>query len=78
MADMEYIKNDMFTRFVPASDAGEIAWRQMFEQHGDPVVLNIHAQSVIGQLRRAGYSVTKAKPVTDAELDAIFEELEGL
>lgn len=68
--DLEYITTGLFTRFVPNTPIGEDAWRQM-----DGAVLSIHAKNVIGQLRRAGYSVRKAKPVKQS-MDELLAELE--
>ncbi len=67
--DLSYITQGMWTRFLPESKAGEAAWSQM----GDgTVILTMHLKNVLAQLRRAGYSVQKAKPVkmtmTDEEL----------
>jgi len=75
--DLEYITTGLFTRFIPVTKAGEDAWRVMHEAKGD-AVLSIHAENVIGQLRRAGYKVTKAKKpakVTAKEVDELLKEL---
>lgn len=74
--DLEYIKTGLFTHFMPNTTAGEDAWRVMHEANSD-AVLSTHAKSVIGQLRRAGYSVAKAKKPTQS-IDEILAELEEL
>lgn len=58
--DLTYINTGLFTRFIPHTKAGEDAWRVMNAANGE-TVLSIHSENVIGQLRRAGYSVAKAK-----------------
>jgi hypothetical protein len=76
-ADIEYITTGLFTRFIPLTKAGEDAWRVMHEANGD-AVLSIHAENAIGQLRRAGYKVAKAKKpakVTAEEVDELLAEL---
>lgn len=60
MIDLTYLDKGLFTTFIPHTPAGENAWRVMHEANGE-AVLSIHAKNVIGQLRKAGYSVTKAK-----------------
>jgi len=80
MTDLEYIKDDMFTRFMPNTPAGEDAWREMAKEDGVAAVLNIHAKSVISQLRKAGYKVAKAKkpePFTPEEFDELFPDLKA-
>lgn len=75
-SDLEYINTGLFTRFIPNTPAGENAWRVMHEANGE-TVLSIHAANVIGQLRRAGYSVAKAKkaPAWTAADDQLLAEL---
>lgn len=74
MADLEYFQSGLFTRFVANTPAGEDAWRVMAEKDGVAAVLSVHAKNVIAQLRRAGYSVAKAKPVT-IPIEEILKEL---
>lgn len=56
MPDLTYITDKLFTRFIPQTEAGENAWREMGD---NTAVLNIHAKNVIAQLRAAGYEVAK-------------------
>ena len=76
MVDLEYTNSGMFTRFYPVTRAGEDAWREMAKEDGCAAVLSIHAKNVIGQLRKAGYSVAKAKKTTQTIAD-ILKELEA-
>ena len=75
-ADLEYFNNGLFTRFLPNTAAGENAWRELAKEGGAAAVLTSHAKSVIAQLRKAGYSVAKAKPVKES-LDDILKEVEA-
>lgn len=76
MTDLIYYTDKMFTRFIPETDAGVVAYNQMAEKiNGVPVVFNFEAARVIKQLRDAGYLVAKAKKtktwvVSDDELMA--------
>ena len=70
MKDLSYINTGLYTRFVPNTTAGEAAWRVMASQDGCGAILSVHLPQVLAQLRKAGYSVEKAKPckVNDDEL----------
>ena len=70
--DLEYTANGMFTRFMPNTPAGEAAWKQM----NGGVIFSCHTDNVLRQLRSAGYSVRKAKPVTEST-DDLLRELEA-
>lgn len=76
MNDLEYQTSGMFTRFVSNTPAGEDAWRVMAESGNCGAVLTIHLQSVLRQIRKAGLTVSKAKPPT-SNIDDIFAELES-
>jgi hypothetical protein len=77
--DISYRADDMFTTFLPDTAAGEEAWRVINATEGSEggKVFNQHAESVIAQLRSAGYTVTEAAPVemTAAEEDALAAAL---
>lgn len=78
MKDFSYIDQGLFTAFLPNTKEAETAWRELAGvTDGTGKVPTIQAKQIIGQLRKAGYTVEKAKPVklTGAELDAIFDEL---
>lgn len=72
--DLTYTTSGLFTRFYPETEAGKIAWLEMAGQEGVAAVLVQHTANVLGQLRRAGYSVTKAK-LPDMSMDDILAEL---
>lgn len=72
--DLTYTTSGMFTRFIPETTQGETAWKEM-EAQGGAQVLAIHAAAVIQQLRKAGYSVAKARKVKAGEINAILKEL---
>lgn len=79
MTDLTYVKDKMFTSFIAQSPDGETAWREMANKmNGAAKVFNFEAHNIITQLRRAGYKVTKAKKVTQKEMNEIFTELEAL
>lgn len=73
MTDLEYTNQGMFTRFYPNTVAGEDAWREMAKQDGVAAVLSFEAKLVIAQLRRAGYSVSKAKKSTQSIHEILAE-----
>lgn len=74
MTDLEYITTGLFTRFMPNTPAGEAAWAEMAKDDGCAAVLTTHAKAVIAQLRKAGYSVAKAKKPTQS-IEQILAEL---
>jgi len=84
--DLTYRKVDgLFTAFYPETAAGQSAWNQMAEHtEGTGKVLTVHAQSVIAQLRKAGYAVARRTggaadinvELLAAELGDLDEELE--
>lgn len=75
MTDLTYIRDGLFTRFMPETKAGEDAWRIMAKADGVAAVLTIHEQSVFKQLRAAGYKIAKAKPVKLSDDDLLNELL---
>lgn len=78
MTDVTYSKGELFTSFYSASAAGDIVMRELVEQNeGSNAVFTIHADAVIAQMRKMGYTVraTKVSKSTLAEIDALFEEL---
>jgi len=68
--DLEYIRNDLFTTLFPVSAEGRKVYNQIALNFKDAFMVNQVAQDVMKQLRKAGYSVRKAKPVkmTNEEL----------
>lgn len=79
MTDITYTQDGFITKFFPETPAGETIWRTIAEQEGgNAVVFTMHAKNVISQIRRAGYKVTKAKPVKwDVSDDELLAELVG-
>jgi hypothetical protein len=60
--DITYLKQGLFTEFIPQSKAGEDAWRELAKQtEGTGKVLTVHFPAVLAQLRKAGYTVKQAK-----------------
>lgn len=75
-ADLTYTQDDMFTRFMPETPAGEDAWRVIAAQcDGVAAVLNHQAASTLAQLRRAGYKVAKAKKPAPVDVNELLAEL---
>ena len=79
--DLSYIDQGLFTAFVPNTKEGEQAWNELASvTENTGKVLTVQAKQFISQLRKAGYTVSKAKPVklTLKDLDAMLDELDGL
>lgn len=76
-SDLTYFTNGLFTLFLPNTKAGEYVWREMLSREGGggDVIYTIQLASVLKQIRRAGYTVTKAKPITAKQRANIFAEL---
>lgn len=52
--DLTYRTTGLFTRFMPETKAGELPWTHM---GANGVVLTIHLDSTLRQLREVGYTV---------------------
>lgn len=75
-ADLTYFKAGMFSGFVANTPAGEDAWRELAKQsQGTAKFLTHHMAGIIRQLRAAGYSVAKVKPIKAGEIDALISAL---
>lgn len=75
--DLTFSSHGMFTRFYPETPDGHAAWDNIaIGTEGTGAVLTIHAAAVIRQLRKGGYVVAKAAPVTVPD-DAILAALES-
>lgn len=75
MTDLTYIENSLFISFVPQTESGEQAWREMANvQGGSAVVLTKFKNQTLSQLRNAGYSVKKAKKSTVTLQDVINDD----
>lgn len=79
MKDLTYINQGLFCAFIPNTQAGETAWRELAEHtDGTGKVLMMHKQSTITQLRMAGYTVgkeQKVKAMTTDDADRMMLEL---
>jgi hydroxymethylpyrimidine/phosphomethylpyrimidine kinase len=68
--DLTYIKQGLFTAFIPETLAGETAWREIAKQtQGTGKVFTAQLPAVLAQLRKAGYAVQVAKKLTKEEID---------
>lgn len=75
-ADLTYFNAGMFSGFVANTPAGEGAWRELAKQsEGTAKFLRYHMAGIIRQLRAAGYSVDKAKPIKAGEIDELLAAL---
>lgn len=75
-ADLTYQDQGLFTQFYPETDQGIAAWNQLAEvTDGTGKVLTIQAKQIIAQLRKAGYSVYKAKKANKTDEDKLLSEL---
>ncbi len=73
--DLTDTKDGMFTRFMPHTTEGEIAWNEIAKQtSGTGAVFTFHEAQTLKQLRAAGYTVRKAKKDT-MTIDDILNEL---
>ena len=75
MSDIEYTTDGLFARFYANTIEGEKAWSEMEKIDGGSLVFSIHLPAVLSQLRRAGYSVRKSKPIK-ISTDNLLAELE--
>lgn len=78
-ADIEYIDDGMFITFVPNTPEGEQVWRQLAEStDGTGKVFAIHAKQVVQDMRKAGYTVRKAKPASKKDINKMLKEFDEL
>ena len=74
--DITYKDYGLFTAFYAETKEGEEVWRELASvTDGTGKVLTIQAKQFIASLRKAGYTVTKAKKA-EQNLDDIFAELD--
>ena len=75
--DITYKDLGLFTVFIPETKEGESAWRELASvTDGTGKVLSVQAKQFVASLRKAGYTVTRAKKA-EQNLGDIFAELEG-
>ena len=68
--DLVFWRDDVFTRFLPETPAGESAWRVIAEQcDGTAAVLRSQERSILAQLRRAGLVIIHRAPAPSADVD---------
>jgi hypothetical protein len=78
MTDLIYLKQGLFTTFLPETEQGMSAWHQIAEKtNGTGKIFTIHLKNTLEQLRKSGYTVKKAKPC-NMSMDEILKELEEL
>ena len=74
--DLIYMKQGLFTAFIPESKAGEDAWRELAAQtDGTGKVFTHRLKAVISQLRKAGYTVQQAKKKSAAKTKSEVAEI---
>jgi hypothetical protein len=81
--DLTYLKQGMFTAFIPESQEGKDAWREIAKQtEGTGKVLTVQLPAVLSQLRKAGYTVKQAEKKSAetirAEMAEIFKQLDQI
>jgi hypothetical protein len=75
MTDLTYTQSSLFTRFYPETPEGEYVWRELAKNNGAASFLNSQAESIISQIRNAGYTVSKGLKCK-ISIDEILAELE--
>lgn len=75
MYDLTYLTTGLFTVFFPETKDGEYAFKTMCEELGNnsAKILTRDLKSTLKQLRKAGYTVGKAKPVKHLSIDDILD-----
>lgn len=80
-SDIEYYNDGLFIRFMPNTQDGVSVWNTIAaDNDGVAAVLAIHGEAVIRQIKAAGYSVSKARKVSMADInmdDELLAELEA-
>ncbi|HEY8097000.1 MAG TPA: hypothetical protein VIE65_13035 [Methylobacter sp.] len=78
MIDISYRAVDgMFTAFFPNTPAGKNAWEVIAAKNeGTGKIFTAHAESLIHQLRDAGYTVSEADSIVMTD-DELMNELNG-
>jgi hypothetical protein len=80
MTDLTYTTDGLWTHFHFKNEDGVKVYKQLLEA-GMESVWTIHAKQVISDIRRAGYTITKAKKPSAKSLkftaadDALLAEL---
>jgi hypothetical protein len=74
VSDLDYSEQGLFTSFFPNTLEGENVWRSIPQGK----ILTVQLPSVLAQLRKAGYSVVKAKKITKKQEKEIYTEMESM
>ena len=79
--DLTYLKQGLFTLFIPETKAGEDAWREIAKQtDGTGKVFTVQLPATLKQLKKAGYIVKqsekKSHEMLRREMAEIMKELE--
>ena len=70
--DFEYINQGLFVSIMPVTPQAIIEWGKIdYLGRGTGKVLRVHFDSLRIQLRWAGYTLRKAKPVTISDDDLL-------
>lgn len=79
MKDLTYFTKGPFIGFIANTDEGEKIYTEMHEQNGSATIHAKHLKTVLHQIKKAGYTVSKAKKskLTLDEIlnDPMFDEL---
>lgn len=74
--DLTYLKQGLFTAFVPQSKAGEDAWREIAKHtDGTGKVFTAQLPSFLREIRKAGYAVKQQKKRSRVELEKDMAEI---
>ena len=73
-SDLSYLTTGIFTVILPNTKEGEHVWREIVAQEGTHKIFTIHLKAVISQIRKAGYTIVKAKPMKMSD-DELLAEL---
>ncbi len=77
IVDLVYLKQGLFTAFIPQSKAGEDAWRELSSQTGGTgKFYNVQVPAIKASLKAAGYIVRASKKPRKKEIDRLVTELE--
>ena len=71
MSDFNYTSNGLFVSLLPNNDQAQECHNQIWNELGGKIPVRMWA-SIRSQLRKAGYSITKAKPVSKKEIDDVL------
>ena len=75
MTDLTYVKQGLFTAFYPESNEGKCAWDEIAKaSDGTGKIPTVQLDSVLYQLRKSGYSVSKGKK-SKMTMDDVLNDL---